>query len=132
MNTLSDGTTTLTLYHVLWPNRSADQVAGSERVTLGGRVVTQRQGFRAGREIVLEARLDGGLRGYFTGAQVEQLKIWRDAATTLTMTYDSQVVRGVIPLSGIAIEPVLQRSINVPTAVAAAQKCAGTLTILRV
>lgn len=133
MNTLSDGITTLTFYHVLWTNRSDDAVAGSERVTLGGRLVVQRLGSRAGREIVLEARLDGNaLRGWFTGAQVEQLKVWRDAGSTLTLTFDTVTRSCVIPLSGISIEPVLQRSQGVPSDVAAAQICAGTLTLLKV
>lgn len=127
--TLSDGTTTLTLKHLLWSNRSADQVAGSERVTLGGRLVTQRLATRTGREIVLEARLDGNsLRGWFTGSQVAQLKTWRNNATTLTLTYDTTVRSAVIPLAGIAIEPVLPRS----TAIDGADICAGTLTLLEV
>jgi hypothetical protein len=127
--TLSDGTTTLTLNHVLWSNRSADQVAGSERVTIGGRLVSQRLATRAGREIILEARLEGNsLRGWFTGTQVAKFKQWRDNATTLTLTYDTTVRSAVIPLSGISIEPVLPRS----TAIDGADICAGTLTLLEV
>ena len=130
---LTDGITSLTLHQLLWPNRSDDQVAGSERVTIGGRLVVQRLASRAGREIVLEARLDGNsLRGWFTGAQIEQFKLWRDSGATLTLTFDTVTRSCVIPLSGISIEPVLQRSQGVPSDVAAAQICAGTLTLLEV
>lgn len=130
MITLSDGTTTLTLHHVLWTNRGQQPgVAGSERVTLGGRLVVDRLPVKAGREIILEARLDGNmLNGWFWWSQFAQLEAWRDAGTTLILDYDGEVRSAIIPLSGIEISPVFLRS-NEPEP---DTRCAGTLTLIEV
>lgn len=129
MITLSDGTVTLTLYHLLWQGRTADKSAGSERVTLGNRLVVQRLAGAAGQEIVLEARREGsGLLGWFLGSQLSQLEAWRDAGTTLTLNYDNDVRPCMIPLGGVNIDPVLLRS----NAIDAAARCAGTLTLKEV
>ena len=126
MITLSDGTTTLTLNHVLWPNRSRDKALGSERVTMGGRLVVQRLVSPAGQDIVLEARRDGShLAGWFVWSQVQQLMVWRDAGTSLTLDYDNDIRLCSIPLGGIDIEPIIPYSRNIDSAA----KCAGTLTL---
>lgn len=124
MVTLSDGTTTLTLNHVLWPNRSRNRVAGYDRSTLGGRLVSLRLPLGGG-EIRLEARRDDGLRGWFTWSQVEQLMSWRDNSTPLTLVYDGESRSCLIPVGGIDIEPVLSYS----RAILADAKCAGTLLL---
>lgn len=130
MITLTDGTTTITLNHVLWTNRGSQPGAkGQERVTLGNRLAVDRFAGTAGREITLEARLDGSyLKGWFLWSQLSQLEIWRDAGTTLILDYDDEIRTGVIPRSGIDISPVFLRS-NEPDP---ATKCAGTLTIIEV
>ncbi len=127
MITLSDGVTTLTLNHILWPNRGLGAgAAGSERVTLGNRLVVQRLTGSAGREIILEARLDGShLKGWWLWSQVGQLELWRDLGTTLTLNYDGEIRRGVVPLDGIDIAPVFSRS----TTPVPGDLCAGVLKI---
>jgi hypothetical protein len=130
MITLTDGTTTLTLNHVLWTNRAqASGVSGSEQVTLGGRLVVTRGPGPAGRQIILAAQLEGkNMRGWFTWAQVEQFMIWRDSGTTLVLNYNGEIRAAMIPLSGIDITPVIQAS----TAPAAGTICAGTLSMIEV
>ena len=129
MITLSDGTTSLTLNQLLWPNRSRNRVLGSERVTLGNRLFVQRTGGSAGQEITLEARLQGSeLLGWFTWSQVEQLMTWRDDATQLVLNYHSDIRPCMIPLSGVAIEPVLLYS----NTIAPDAFCTGTLTLKEV
>lgn len=128
MITLTDGSTVLTLNHILWPNRAQSPgVGGSEQLTIGGRLNVQRAGGSGGREISLVASLSGdSLRGWWTWSQVVQLMAWRDAGTTLTLSYDGETRTGVIPISGIDISPVRQTS-NAP---GTDQICAGTLTIV--
>lgn len=129
MITLSDGTITLTLNHLLWTNRSRDKALGRERVTMGGGMYCQRYGFATGQDIILEARLQGsGLLGWFSWDQVLQLMLWRDAATRLVLTYDTEVRSCVIPLSGIDIEPVFSRSRSIDPAA----RCSGTLSLKEV
>jgi len=129
MITLSDGITTLTLLGLLRTNHSRASAAGSERPTLGGRLIIQRLNVAAGQEIILEARLSGNsLQGRFLWSQVIQLKAWRDAGTILTLTYDSQTTACMIPLAGIEIEPIRQFA-KIPAADAL---CAGTLIIQEV
>jgi hypothetical protein len=73
--------------------------------------------------------MDGSrLRGWFTWDQVEQLMLWRDAGTSLTLTYDTEIRSVVVPLTGVNIEPVVQHS-KTPAADAI---CAGTLTLYEV
>jgi len=130
MITLSDGTATITLHHLLWTNRGQQPGAkGQERVTLGNRLAVDRLAGTAGREIVLEARLDGNLlKGWFEWSQLPQLEAWRDAGTTLILDYDGEVRAGIIPLAGVDISPVFLRS-NEPDS---GTKCAGTLIIIEV
>jgi len=126
MITLSDGTTTMTLHHVLWINRSSDRAAGREIRTMGGRLVVQRLVGPSMQDIILEARLDGNrMYGWWLGSQLPQLEAWRDAGTPLVLNYDGDIRSCMIPLNGIEIEPVLQYS----KTIAADSKCAGTLKL---
>lgn len=125
MITLTDGTTTLTLNHLLWPNRSRARAFGSERQTFG-RLCVQRLAGSAGGDIILEARREGkNLLGWFVWSQVQQLMLWRDNGTSLTLNYDNDIRIGIIPMDGIEIEPVFLRSKTIDPAA----KCAGVLII---
>jgi len=129
MMTLGDGVTNIVLNHLIWTNRSRDNSSGSSRVTLGGRLVINRLVVTAGKEIILESVVDGNrLRGWFTWGQVEQFKLWRDAATQLILVYDTETRYVMIPLGGVNVEPFVQYSKNP----AADTICAGTLTLIEV
>jgi len=130
MITLTAGGTTLTLNHVLWTDRAQGPgAAGSERVTLGGRLVVQRLSSAAGRSITIEAVVDGNhLKGWFAWSQVQQLMAWRDAGTTITADYDGEVRSAIIPLTGIDLAPLFPRS-NEPLP---DTRCVGTLTMIEV
>lgn len=129
MITLSDGATTITLFHLLWTNRSRNKALGSEQVTLGNTLVVERMVGSAGRKIILESRLEGNLlSGWFTWQQVEQLMLWRDNGSNLILTYDSDVRACMIPMDGIDIEPVFHRSKSIDQAAT----CAGILTLYEV
>jgi len=129
MMTLSDGITSIVLNHLIWTNRSRDNSSGSSQVTLGGRLVVRRLAITAGKEIILESVVDGNrLRGWFTWDQVEQFKLWRDAATRLVLIYDTDTRYVMIPLGGINVEPFVKYS-RTP---AADTICVGTLTLIEV
>jgi len=126
MITITDGSTTIILNHVLWQNRDTDNSAGSDRRTFGG-IVSQRLAGSWG-SIILESILDGTtLRGWFTWAQVRQLKLWRDSAAKLTLNYAGDVRNVLIAIAGIVINPVIIRS----TEPQDTDKCAGSLTLLQ-
>jgi len=126
---LTDGVTSIEAKGVVWSDRSRDNAAGSERVTLGMRLVAQRLYGGAGKPITIEAKLDGSrLLGCFYFSQLPQLKTWRDAATPLTMTFDTEIRTVVIPLGGINLEPVRQYD-RTPTG---DEPCSGTLNLLEV
>lgn len=127
--TLSDGATTLTLNQLLWSDRNRTMAVGREQMTLGGSMHIQRMSVSAGTEIVLDARLSGGsLRGWFVWGQVGQLRSWRDAATVLTLVYDSDSRTVIIPLDGIDITPIKDQSITITDTAL----CAGSLTLFEV
>lgn len=125
MISVTDGTTTLTLNGLLWTNRSGGRTAGSDRRTFGRLVVQRLEGGNT-KEITLESRLDGNnLQGWYTWAQAKQLMTWRDNGTALTLIYDTETYRGVIPIGGIDIQPVISYSRTIPDT----DKCFGTTII---
>lgn len=126
---LTDGIVSLDFKGLTWSDRSRDGAAGSERVTLGLRLVPQRLVGSAGKSITIEAKFDSSrLRGCFYFSQLPQLKAWRDNATTLTLIFDTEIRTVMIPLGGINIEPVRQYD-RTPLN---DEVCAGTLGLLEV
>lgn len=125
---VTDGITTLTLSSSLlhldkW---NGSGVAGSEEETLGNRLVVYRSAGRAKSVITLEAVLVNGtpkkLLGSWTWSQGQQCRTWSDAGTPLTLTVHADVYQVVIPLAGINITPVFQKTNPTDDAL-----CSGTI-----
>ncbi len=92
-----------------WPVSSL--AAGSERRTLGQRLVVQRRVMPAPDLITLTAVRDGnGLYGYFTHAQIGQFREFRDAGDAVLFYYHGTEMMVVIPVGGIQVEPVFRRT----------------------
>ncbi len=126
--TITDGTTALTLSpYLLTPDKAnIQQAAGSERVTLGRRLVVNRLPGTGGNKIHLQAVNDNGsLRGSFTWSQAGKFRSWSDAGTVLTLSIHGALYLGVIPLDGVDIAPVTPKT-NQPDA----SLCTGTLTLM--
>lgn len=126
--TVTDGTTTVTLSpYLLWPDRYNQQRAGgSDRVTLGRRLVVTRRPGNGGNSITLAAINDNGrLKGSFTWGQASQLRVWADAGTILTLSFHGELFLVVIPLTGINLTPVVPKT-NQPTEAL----CSGTVQFL--
>lgn len=122
------GSVTLNQY-ISWRGRwNAPQVPGSENSTLGGRTVVNRLAGNT-TDIVLEAIEEDNIRkGYFIKADLESLIAYRDAGTTITLSYhDEDDIEVVIKSDGINVEKVLWQSEYDET-----EKYIGTITLKRV
>jgi len=68
--------------------KNQPQVAGSEQMTLGGRMVFTSCPVTGGRTITLESFRSGdSVYGYFTGTQIDQIAALRDLQTTIALVH---------------------------------------------
>lgn len=93
------------------PNlNAAPAVAGSERRTLGGRLVVQRLS-PGGGELLLTAVLDGQrIYGYFTTSQVQSIRALADSGEEVTLLYNEQSIQVVVALDGVNLVPYGNRT----------------------
>lgn len=127
LNTLSDGTTTIALNHVIWTNRkNGARVPGSEHRTLGGVTIVQRLNGVGVPEIILEGILDGQkVKGYFLWSDACQFEIWRDEGSSLKLKYDGEEHNVIIPMDGVNMRLIFPRCNPKNSA-----KCVGTLRLV--
>lgn len=96
--------------HISWRGRFNSPFAGSERPTLGGRLVTQRAPGNA-PDIILEAIEEDNVRkGYFTQSQLEQIEVFKNSGQTITLEYHSETFQVVVKFDGINVEKTLWKS----------------------
>jgi len=115
--------------HVSWRGRWNEPVVpGSEMVTLGGKVIVQRDIASNSSEIVLEAIEENNVRkGYFTQSQLEGIRAYRDAGTVVSLSYHGESVNVIVKNDGIQVEKVLWQS-----TFDALEKYLGSITLMRV
>ncbi len=81
------------------------RVAGSERPTLGKRIIVQRYGFNGG-EMWLEATLSGDkLYGFYTTEQIEKIRGIADSGRKVSLSYHGTEYKVIIPLDGLEVTP---------------------------
>lgn len=96
---------------------------GSDRRTIGNRIVPQR-GASGGGELTLTSTLSGSkLYGHWTWGQLSQLRIWADNGETHTLNVHGDEWTVVIPIGGIATALLFPRSNPLDSAV-----CTGSVT----
>lgn len=90
---------------------TAISVAGSERPTLGGRLVVQRLE-RGPRQITLAAVLEGNkLYGKFTRAQIEAIRDMAESGELQQLNVHGRLATVVVPLAALdAVVPVRKLS----------------------
>lgn len=115
--------------HVSWRGRWNEPVVpGSELVTLGGKVIVQRDIASNSSEIVLEAIEEDNVRkGYFTQTQLEGIRAYRDAGTVIALSYHGETINVIVKNDGIQVEKVLWKSTfdNL-------ERYIGSITLMRV
>jgi hypothetical protein len=115
--------------HLSWQKRwDTSEVSGEEATTLGGRSVFTR-GPESLQDIVLECIEEDNIRkGYFTQSQLESLIVFRDAGTTIILSYHSESSIAVgIRLNGINVKKTLWNSEFTDE-----DRYVGTITLKRV
>lgn len=114
--------------HISWRGyHNTPGVPGSEASTLGGRTVVNRLVGNT-TDIVLECIEEDNVRkGYFLKPTLDSLRVYRDAGTTIVLSYHGESVDVIIKNTGINVEKVLWQSENDNT-----EKYIGSITLKRV
>ena len=95
---------------LIWdsPLASPNQVY-SRRVTLLGKVVLQHSPSPKQLISLTTVSTTGGSIGIFTKDQLDQLRVFEEAMTTIIFIYESQTLNVVIQPGGINVEPLVSR-----------------------
>lgn len=88
---------------------SSPNQAYSRRVTLLGKVVLQHSPSPKQLISLTTISTTGGSIGIFTKDQLDQLRVFEEAMTTIVFIYDSETLNVVIQPGSIQMEPLIAR-----------------------